>query len=124
MKLITPRQLIRELPTALRTQWKSTFGDLNTKQFMVNSDYCNIKYKTAAQIIVEVEALDLDHATVNDLKKIGCMLPNWVNTECNECGRENVDVVRLGEEPDYESNTASICLDCLNKAFQLMTPHA
>lgn len=37
--------------------------------------------------------------------------------QCNECKSENSLVVaRLGDEPDYESSTAWICLDCLRKA--------
>ena len=43
----------------------------------------------------------------------------WVETECHECGRRNVSVVQLGEPPDYESQTADICIDCLRQALAL-----
>lgn len=39
---------------------------------------------------------------------------------CNECGRDDADaLVTIGEEPDYESATASACLPCLRKAVAL-----
>ncbi len=38
---------------------------------------------------------------------------------CHECGNAET-VVRLGEEPAYESSTANVCLDCLKKAVALV----
>lgn len=43
---------------------------------------------------------------------------SWTQTKCDECkSDEGVDVVQLGEEPDYESSTATICKSCLRKAL-------
>ena len=40
--------------------------------------------------------------------------------ECNECGGRNLPaVVRVGDEPDYDSQTAWLCLECLRKAVTL-----
>lgn len=39
---------------------------------------------------------------------------------CGECRRHNLpSVVQLGDEPDYDSSTAWVCLDCLRKAVAL-----
>ena len=45
----------------------------------------------------------------------------WTDNTCDECGKDVLAVVQLGEAPDYESNTASICIDCIKKAFVLIT---
>lgn len=46
---------------------------------------------------------------------------SWTRTECNECGRVNVDVVEIGQKPDYESYTANICKSCLSKALEIIS---
>jgi len=43
----------------------------------------------------------------------------WTRNRCSECGRDCNLVVQLGEEPDYESETAQICLGCLERAVSL-----
>lgn len=45
---------------------------------------------------------------------------SWTRTECHECGKENIDVVIIGQKQDYESYTAHICKDCLIKAVALI----
>jgi hypothetical protein len=44
---------------------------------------------------------------------------SWTMNCCNECEQDCEITVRLGQEPDYESATASICLPCLQKAVTL-----
>ena len=39
---------------------------------------------------------------------------------CSECGTGTWDAVQVGEEPDYESETAYVCVDCLRKALALI----
>lgn len=51
----------------------------------------------------------------------------WTHFRCHECGLYNQEggAVELGEPPDYESNTATICLECLRKAlclFPILNP--
>ena len=41
-------------------------------------------------------------------------------TKCSECGTASWVVVEIGEEPDYESATARVCLDCLRNAVALL----
>jgi hypothetical protein len=45
---------------------------------------------------------------------------SWTTTSCHECESENVDVVQLGYELDYDSPTARICKKCLINALALM----
>lgn len=66
----------------------------------------------------------------NDLKKLGdSPLPDdvdrfigngsWTRLTCHECDKEVDQVIELGQEPDYESYTARICLSCLSKAIDM-----
>ena len=44
---------------------------------------------------------------------------SWTRTQCYECNDDNgVDVIQLGQEPDYESMTTDICKSCLEKALR------
>lgn len=45
---------------------------------------------------------------------------SWTRNECDECGKDCDITVQLGQEPDYESSTAQICLTCLQVAQQLI----
>jgi len=46
---------------------------------------------------------------------------SWTRTKCDECNNDDgVDVIQLGQEPDYESNTANICKDCLDKGLFIL----
>lgn len=40
--------------------------------------------------------------------------------ECDECGSLEDTVIQLGNEPDYDSQTAQICINCLEKALKLI----
>lgn len=49
---------------------------------------------------------------------------SWLSLTCDEC-QEHVDaLVELGEEPDWESATVHICLECLRKANELIEGNA
>lgn len=39
---------------------------------------------------------------------------------CHECDKERNALVSVGEEPDYESCTARICISCLKAALELI----
>jgi hypothetical protein len=43
---------------------------------------------------------------------------SWTNTpDCSECGLDdNTPRIQAGEEPDYESQTAYLCEECIKKA--------
>ena len=44
--------------------------------------------------------------------------------ECDECDQQKSVLVQVGEEPDYESHTATICVDCLQAALALVNEAA
>jgi hypothetical protein len=66
-----------------------------------------------------LDALDVERATADDVASI-IGNTSWVQPkECNECGVESWLTVELGEEPDYESRTAFVCVGCLRAALVL-----
>lgn len=59
-------------------------------------------------------------ATENDIAKV-IGNSSWTSNKCDECKQESDVVIMLGDEPDYKSNTASICPQCLSKAMSLVS---
>jgi len=45
---------------------------------------------------------------------------SWTRIRCYQCDEEKDVVVRVGEEPDYESSTSWICKDCLKIALKMI----
>lgn len=39
---------------------------------------------------------------------------------CDQCNKEVDTLVVVGQEPDYESRTASLCPDCVKAAFDVL----
>lgn len=60
-------------------------------------------------------ALDKETATPEQIAKI-IGNESWTRLRCDECEEDVTALLTVGEEPDYESATASICLSCLEKA--------
>src|SRR5690348_10271210 len=100
MKLITTRDAIKRAITSFR----ASYGD---------GTYGNDRRGRRAG--AELAALDpdtVDRAVVDEI--IGN--DSWTGLKCNECGDPDNDaVVQVGEEPDYESATAYLCLTCVEK---------
>ncbi len=44
---------------------------------------------------------------------------SWTCILCDECGQSVEVAVTVGQEPDYDSSTATICLACLTRAVSL-----
>lgn len=45
----------------------------------------------------------------------------WTDLRCHECGTYGHHaVVEVGDPPDYESCTASLCLPCARKAVEML----
>jgi hypothetical protein len=44
---------------------------------------------------------------------------SFARNDCTECGNDVDITIEIGEEPDYESNTTWLCLECLQKAVKL-----
>lgn len=45
---------------------------------------------------------------------------SWTELQCHQCGKDVKAVVEVGQEPDYESHTALLCIDCIRKDFQVL----
>lgn len=109
MKIITLRTQIRELPDVVRKAWERADGSW----LRILQDEPDTKKIHAA-----VAALDLEVATREDIAK-AMGYSGWIyDPRCHECGRNVELTVQLGEEPDYESCTADICLECLREALK------
>ena len=68
----------------------------------------------------ELAALDPETATADDVAEI-IGNRSWVDKSiCHECGAETWDAVEVGQPPDYESSTATICGGCLRAALRLL----
>ena len=44
----------------------------------------------------------------------------WIDKECSECGNYSDSVVMVGDNPDYDSQTAWLCRECLISALELI----
>lgn len=44
----------------------------------------------------------------------------WTQQRCDACDKYAGDVVVVGDEPDYESRTATLCRDCITEAYNLI----
>lgn len=111
MHLITIRGIIKNLPALWRESHKETIKN-NTPAYSPNA-------RSNAEIARLLDALDTDTATPDDVAAI--MGNNsWTDIHCNECKQIVPSAVQIGEEPDYESYTAIVCLQCLGKAASLI----
>lgn len=94
---------------------QSTANDVATRWA---HQYANGKYgQDKVDILNRLYELG-DNPNPDDVDKV-IGNKSWTKTECNQCGAKNVDVVEVGQEPDYESYTADICKPCLVKALAL-----
>jgi len=101
MLVITERDLIRTVPQRWDEQYK---GPNRTPDKVAISK--------------RIRALDLESATAKDVEAaIGN--DSWTELKCDECGKYVTWVVQVGEKPDYESNTANLCRECLAQVWAL-----
>lgn len=110
MKLITERTQVRDVAA----RWASSYP--------TNGPYGRDPDKQA--ITKALAALDAETATAAD---VAAIIGNdtWCGpSTCNECGAVVEVAVQVGEEPDYESSTATLCFACVDQALALMTPNA
>jgi hypothetical protein len=108
MKLINERTEIANVAA----RWK--------EQYFRRGEWGTVLLGNAEVIHRNLLALPPD-ATAKDVHAI-IGNTSWAGPQsCHECGREDVDaVVQVGQQPDYESSTADICLPCLRKAVALI----
>ena len=101
MKLITTRTLIREIAH----RWQKQHPNASRKDTVIG--------KT-------LNALDPDTATAEEVANI-ISNHTWTRVPaCSECKQHACSMVELGESPDFQSDTAWVCRECLHKAVQLL----
>lgn len=105
MKIITERDIIR----SVADRWADTYE---------TGYYANDPEKQG--ILKSLRMLSTTTCSVDDVNKI-IGNKSWTRMRCNECTQFTNWVIQLGEEPDYESATASLCRPCFDKAVQLVT---
>ena len=96
---------------------------LITRQSMANEAHAELikRYPECAETIGK-KLLALGENPSPDAVDAVIGNSSWTMTpRCDECGSEEVPVVQVGEEPDYESNTAILCESCLTQAVSLFT---
>lgn len=101
MKLMRERDQVRSVPSRWRAQYRNWPGE----------------WQECAD---RLQALDPETASADDVAAITGNRAWAQPLECNECGTKTWDIVRVGEEPDHESNTAYMCADCLRAALRLL----
>lgn len=101
--LITERDLIRQ-------HIEHSIGWLVRNQHMGDSDVIARAKRVAA---LNPETATLDEVAAAD----GGTYPS---VHCDGCDNYVTRAVRVGDEPDYESNTATLCTACAFEAFSLL----
>lgn len=109
-RLITSRALIRKVAQ----RWH--------KQYFRDGKWHSGLSMDAPAIYSRLLALDLETATSDDVTAV-IGNASWNDLRCSECERKVDAVCEVGEEPDYESATAYLCIDCLRRAMAAMEGH-
>ena len=105
MKTLRERDQARTVAVSWRTQvCRSSYGS----------------YKRNRKVGDELAALDTETTTAAQIAEI-VGHDSWCRPQkCDECDNHSWDVVQLGEDSDYESNTANVCAPCLRKALAML----
>ena len=82
------------------------------------------EYEDRRATVELAKSLDPETSTREDVQSLW-NLSGWDGVynpgqRCDNCGQCREAVVEVGEEPDYESNTASMCEECLEAALALL----
>jgi len=67
------------------------------------------------EIFKQLQQLNLETCSAKDVADI-IGNSSWTTLQCDECGQETDWVLRVGEEPGWESRTAILCKSCVGKA--------
>lgn len=106
MKLRTKREILDGISERLKRQY------FNTTLGMWNDAPWGPKERYEKLVALPPNATEAQYLEIVNT--------SWTNNKCNECGQDVNITIQLGEEPDYESSTAFICPDCLQKAIKLI----
>ena len=105
MELLNERTQVRTVAQRWRAQYGAgTYGS-DTRRRRMGEELAALNPETAA-------ASEVAEIVGNGL---------WVSKQtCDECGAKTWAAVQVGQTPNYESNTATICGSCLRAALRLL----
>lgn len=91
-----------------RTAWRNA-AEMWKRQYLytVKGWHDDNKRLIYERLLIAKSRQDVDDAIGNTA---------WTTQRCDHCGETKPLLVRMGQEPDYESATAWICSDCLKAA--------
>jgi len=114
MNLLTQRDLIR----GVAKKWRAAYSKYNCDPPLFSVRNGISKLRSKMEIADELDLLDPETATPED---VALVIGNdsWTRLKCDECKNEVDAVLIVGEKPDYESNTTSLCRCCVEAAAKV-----
>ena len=102
--VITERDMIRTVAERFRAQYRDVASGLLPLGW-------DPKY-----IAARLEKLDLERATAEEVAGVIGRV-GWTSERCNACNKYVSDIIVVGDVPDFESATATLCGPCLKEAY-------
>lgn len=86
-----------------------------------NSTMTWTKGKPLSYFLDRVAALDAESCSVENLNaaldKDGS---TWGRNECDQCGGDFENIIRIGDEPEYDERWQDLCVSCLKDAIEML----
>ncbi len=113
MKAFTQRDVIKQVTAKWERQYE---GQMDSTGYLYPGGKGD---KTRGETLKQLQALDLNTCTAKEVNDI-IGNESWTRMNlCDECGKQPNVLVQVGNEPDYDSHTAWLCLNCLSNANAL-----
>lgn len=103
MYIIAERDMIKSAIRGFIKMWGEDTYPADHRGIKVGYELSNLNQETCS--VEEVNALIGNNS--------------WTFRTCSECSNKVKEVICVGHEPDYESQTAYLCKQCLIKAHDL-----
>lgn len=122
MTITTQRDLIRQVAK----RWRKTYEPFEKwpaqKRISRDTPDGGVEFVSKQQVADDLDALDPETATHEDVSGI-IGNESWIRLTCDDCLSEVDATIQVGQEPDYENRTASLCLSCIRYAAAMMEKH-
>lgn len=102
MKILTRKSLAAEVPA----RWAARYSGTTSPNLAAIT-------KKLAELPIPVDPDAVDSIVGNK---------SWTGIGiCGECKKDGPPMlVQIGDEPDYDSHTAYVCLDCIGAAYRML----
>lgn len=106
----------REQVASVARRWKAQYFH-GGKWSFTNSGASSGVYERLVALPSDATASDVAAIIGND---------SWIGHRCDGCGKTSLDAWQIGDEPDYESHTVTLCRRCMDAlvAAYKADPHA